>query len=200
MSIVISLSRLMNLPAAHTGSSPRPLGAVIDGATISGDGGVHLGRSLLVLLGVELPEVALTVALLAAVFVATGGLAPGGLLTPGTPHLRSCTGINAGRGNHHVPVALAQAIAASLRQLCACDIGSIRVNVGTLPTDLINALLGVSVGIDLAVVALTVPLEVSGRLTMAVFDRAEELGPAGLGPNPVGTRCSVYFVGRVELG
>lgn len=200
MRIVICLFRLLNLPATHTGPPPCPLGAVIDGATLSGDGGVHLGRSLLVLLGVELSEVALTVALLAAELVAPGGLAPGGLLTPGTPHLDSCTGINAGRGNHHVPVALAQAIAASLRQLCACDIGSIRVNVGTLPTDLINALLGVAVGIDLAVVALTVPLEVSGRLAMAVFDRAEELGPAGLRPNPVGTRRSIGFVGGVELG
>lgn len=200
MRIVISLFRLINLPAAHTGSSPSPFGAVIDGATLSGDGGVHLGRSLLVLLGVELPEVALTVALLAAELVTPGGLAPGGLLTPGTPHLHSCIGINAGRGNHHVPVALAQAIAASLRQLCACDIGSIRVNVGALPTDLINALLGVPVRIDLTVVALTVPLEVSGRLTTAVFDRAEELGPAGLRPNPVGTRRPVGFVGLIELG
>lgn len=82
MHIVTNLFRLINLPAAHTGSTPRPLGALIDGATLSGDGGVHVGRSLLVLLGVELPEVALTVALLAAELVAPGGLAPGGLLTP----------------------------------------------------------------------------------------------------------------------
>lgn len=198
--ILISLIRLINSPAAHANSSPRPLGAVIDGATLSGDGGVHLGRSLLVLLRVELPEVALTVALLAAELVAPGGLAPWGLLTPGTPHLCSCTGINAGRSNHHVPVTLAQTIAASLRQLCACDIGSIRVNVGALPTDLIHALLGVPVGIDLTVVALTVPLEVSGRLAMTVFDRAEELGPAGLRPNSVGTRRAVGFIGGIELG
>lgn len=200
MHIVTNLFRLINLPAAHTGSTPRPLGALIDGATLSGDGGVHVGRSLLVLLGVELPEVALTVALLAAELVAPGGLAPGGLLTPAPPHLGSCTGINAGRGNHDVPVAFAQAIAASLRQLCAGDIGSIRVNVVALPTDLINALLGVPVGVDLTVVTLTVPLEVSSGLTMAVFDRAEELGPAGLRPNPVGTRRSVCLVGGIELG
>lgn len=143
---------------------------------------------------------ALTIALFTAVLVAPSRLAPGGLLTSGAPYLGSCVGVNGGRGDHHVPVALAQAIAASLRQLCACNIGSLGVNVGALPTDLIHALFRVAIRVDLTIVALAVPLEVAGRLTMAVLDSAEELGPAGLGPNPVGARGAVGLVSGIELG
>jgi hypothetical protein len=186
-----------NSPATHAGLSPRPLSAILDGATLSRDRGVHLGRGLLVLLGVELPEVALAVSLLAAVLVAAGRLAPGALFACGARHFGSCDGVSGGRGNHYVPVAFAQPVTASLRQLCAyAAVGIGRVNVIALPTDLVHALFGVAIGVDLAVVALAVSLKVAGSLTMAVFHRAEELGPAGLRPND----GAGGFVGGIELG
>ena len=178
---VVQDTRLDNAPAAHAGLASGPLRAVRDAAALPDNGRVHLRRGLLELLGLELAEVPLAVSLLAAVLVAPGGLAPGGLLaSTDTLHLGSCVGVSGDRGGQHVPMALAQPLAAPLRQLPAHAVGFGRVDVGALLADGLDVLLGVAIGIDLRVVALAVSLEVAGRLFLAVFDRAEELGPVGL--------------------
>ena len=123
----------------------------------------------------------LAVSLLAAVLVAPGGLASGGLLaSTDALHLGSSVGLSGDRGGQHVPMALAQPLAAPLRQLPAHAVGIGRVDVGALLADGLDVLLGVAIGIDLRVVPLAVSLEVAGRLLLAVLDRAEELGPVGL--------------------